>query len=1395
MMKKKFIYQLLIMLIVCNSLVLTTGPLKVDADGELMPNPDFEVVSNDLPEQWTGRGTGSIESISNGAFVRSGSYSVRLDDPSAVTSMELQSSHIPVTPGTTYRASVYAFDVGGTSHFYLEYWNSSDVRIDVQYVSNPSQNQWNRLDIMREAPSGTAYATVLLYLHQTNVGTSYFDSSSLQAVPSSLGPNLGFEEEFDGKPLNWSDFEGNGRYESETGIVYSGEYSVKLDDPSSIHSTGLRSKQLPVMPNQEYRASVMAYNVAGVSQLYLEYWNSEDERIDVGIGTNSTTEIWQKLVVDRVAPPDAAYATILIYLHGVNVGTAYFDEAAFGFVNAQGSNFGFEEVLADKPTNWIDFEGNGLYQAESGTVYSGTHSVKLVDPSAVNATGLRSMQQPVTPWEEYEASVMAYNVSGVSQLYLEYWNSENERIDVVIGTNATIGSWQEIKLNRVAPPDAAYATILIYLHGVNQGTVYFDEAKFGLAAFEPVREFSLVVNDHPRLYFTSSELSDLRAKANDTVNKVYGLTGNQLWEILEKQAQVYLNETSVTIDYYNDYSLTFPLPPQEPGPLANPPGYNAGQYPYWTALSRAIEVRLETLSLAYAVTQDQDFADKAKAYMLAMAGWESWNDSTTECDAGYTCLDTAHITLGVSMAYDVLYNQLTSTERTQVETALETNGLIPLYVDSTYRLDNNIEMLRASALGVGATVMLGKLPNAKKYLTRATNYMNWYMDERMNSGKSEGLLYSSYSMDNMLMAIDSISRTTGLTEFINHPLLNDFIVRWANYFLAPGGGGLAAFSDSQYDNYFGPTMSIINNWLDNGHSGWYLNETRPESTPFMRFLYFNPQSTITEPSDMPSSTVLDEIGWAALRSGWDKKDTLFAFVSNNSKLGHNHYDQNSFQIATNRSWIAADPGYQDFSPGPINEFTTRMGHSTILVDGQGQSELGGGSLAKGMLSPSYDYIKGSAADAYGNPKLERFDRHVVYVNSEYFVIFDDLKANVPRTFDWILYSGRLSEFAVDGEAAAPGQTTQGNNLFIHNDRASLTAKFLSSGTLPITTQQYTGAESYGYFSKITSQAPATDYKYMTVIKAAPIHIPGLYRATNLLPEFESSGKVLKVVEAVDTQLVFYRAEEIGDYMTFEFDVETAGTYSLDTLFIQSPLYGKVQAYLDDVLIGSVFDGYDEEVQAAAPFRHGDVTLQAGTHTIRYEIVGKNAASGNYFMGIDAIKLIEFGETELPAPEFEKELDAELIQGTGVIGASVARSGSNPLLDLVLFKTGTGSYQALDVESDADQAVVTKESGGTLAGISLTQGKFVKYDSVTFLQAQAPFNAVFEYGAQGAVWTGTVETDTQLIFDIHSATAGVEVTIDGQPLGVGDVSYNSGEQLLSFVIPIGRHTVVVEEQGV
>lgn len=840
-----------------------------------------------------------------------------------------------------------------------------------------------------------------------------------------------------------------------------------------------------------------------------------------------------------------------------------------------------------------------------------------------------------------------------------------------------------------------------------------------------VQQFQLMEKGHPRLYLTRADIPALLAKADSESETPFGVSGKQLWSGLQATAEGYLSETEVTITYYGGHTVTYSFPPQQPPTMDNPPGHTVTRYPYWTGYAAALKERLQLLSTAHLVTGREDFAVKALSYMKALAEWETWTDPSYNC-GGESCLDTTDLVTGMAVAYDMLHDAMNSNERRLIEETLMSKGLGPLYRDSLRKYDHNIQIKRVAALMTGAVALLGSDPFAERCLERASDYIRWYLESKRESDQQEGIMYASVGGDNLVRALDHLARATGSEELIRHPYLSDFAIRWVTYFMSPGGGGPANFSDSSYYPYFSEVALVQNSSFGNGMAGWYLRETNALSAMLSGFLYLNPQAPVELPDREPASIVLEEIGWAALRSGWSREDTLLAFISNNSQMGHNHYDQNSFQLAVNRSWIAADPGYQEYNPGPRNDFSVRLGHSTIQVDGQGQTKLGGGQLTRGLLSAGYDYVKGSAAEAYGELGLRRFERRIAFVKPEYYVMLDELEADRPRTFDWILYSGMLKRQTVDGVEVAAGQTVAGRDLYLGNGQARLIVTFLSDDPLPMTVNAYPGAEGYGFYTRVSGGAPAEVCQFLTVLKAEADIRPGIVPGDRLMPPYGASGSMQRFTRRSGNDCPGYRASGAGDYISAEFEVPEDGCYGIQTLFYQTPDSGQVRIYIDGQPLGDIFEGYDADRRAAPPYDHGRMELTAGSHNVRYEITGRHELAGRFDLLIDELRVLPCDSDPSEEDENRRDsLSARKLSGDGAVGVQLSsriKPGTHSLVVFRLSASEPGTVYSIDeLVSDAEQAVVEIDGNGAVTGYAATRASKLTYRSMTLLVAKQSLN--------------------------------------------------------------------------
>ncbi len=134
--------------------------------------------------------------------------------------------------------------------------------------------------------------------------------------------------------------------------------------------------------------------------------------------------------------------------------------------------------------------------------------------------------------------------------------------------------------------------------------------------------------------------------------------------------QIPNSDGSGTVDW--SYTVSTALPPPHP---------NNPSYPPWTGLSRLIQRRIETLAFVCAITGDSTYLSNADGYgaldtALAVASWSQWTDPGYSC-GGRTCRDTAHLTMGLAMVYDLAFDAMTQAERDQLRNAFEPGDMGP----------------------------------------------------------------------------------------------------------------------------------------------------------------------------------------------------------------------------------------------------------------------------------------------------------------------------------------------------------------------------------------------------------------------------------------------------------------------------------------------------------------------------------------------------------------------------------------------------------------------------------------------------------------------------------------------------------------------------------------------
>ena len=130
---------------------------------------------------------------------------------------------------------------------------------------------------------------------------------------------------------------------------------------------------------------------------------------------------------------------------------------------------------------------------------------------------------------------------------------------------------------------------------------------------------------------------------------------------------------------------------------------------------------------------------------------------------------------------------------------------------------------------------------------------------------------------------------------------------------------------------------------------------------------------------------------------------------------------------------------------------------------------------------------------------------------------------------------------------------------------------------------------------------------------------GIVRSFTEMKIVEDSGKLSKPLGSLDTQ--FYRAEQTGDFVVYEFEVEESDEYEATLLFTQAPSYGIWRVSVDGKPLGEPVDGYSTSVVAGGgKAKLGTLKLDKGAHRVRVETVGKNEASEGWYVGVRSLVL-------------------------------------------------------------------------------------------------------------------------------------------------------------------------------
>lgn len=452
------------------------------------------------------------------------------------------------------------------------------------------------------------------------------------------------------------------------------------------------------------------------------------------------------------------------------------------------------------------------------------------------------------------------------------------------------------------------------------------------------------------------------------------------------------------------------------------------------------------LYTAYRTTGEQAYADKMLAYVRALLASTPDKKLTNDFYCGDVLFLFTH-------AYDACHNQLNKEELKKIEDLIfqfakyhhniQRKGSVENHIfDNHYWQRAYREMLQIGLM------FADKNNTAKEILeycyelwTARAPASGFNRDGEWHNGQG----YFHANVKTLWYVPSLMSYITG-TDFLQHPFYKNLgkalVYAWPPRSMSAGfGDGNEGFRSVSRQR--AALADYIARETGNPYAIWYCNENKTATADIDMRLYriANKDKAYPAdqplPADAPKAIWFQDTGEMLAHSNLPRyRENLFlSFRSSPFGSGsHTLADQNSFNLHFRGVPVYRSTGYYlNFSdPHNLLSYRHTRAHNTILVDGIGQpfSTKGYGKVVRMLGGDNISYACGDASNAYsgiseypmwiknfktskveqsvengfGETPLKKYRRHILLLHPDIVVIYDELEADKPVRWDWLLHS-------------------------------------------------------------------------------------------------------------------------------------------------------------------------------------------------------------------------------------------------------------------------------------------------------------------------------------------------------------------------------------------------------
>jgi heparinase II/III-like protein/uncharacterized protein DUF4962 len=630
---------------------------------------------------------------------------------------------------------------------------------------------------------------------------------------------------------------------------------------------------------------------------------------------------------------------------------------------------------------------------------------------------------------------------------------------------------------------------------------------------------------HPRLFFTAADRQKLIERSRDS--KLAGLWAHVQTTAKSTRDSGELAHGGAVFELLDSEYLL-------PSLLA-----------YFDVLNRA-RSRIAYNAFEAYVTDSAEARAAAKAAMLDVANWKRWQPPWFNAHGQHTYYPAGLLAADVALGYDLLYDSLSEAERAKIRQALIEKSIIPTY--NEYVLDNRVmtntsnwiahtvggALIAAAAIADDVRASQSAPASKEKFETYLNGLLLKLEDHLAASyladgSYGEGISYHEFDMETLGPALNAIRRGFGINywkqthvlESLTYPLYTLTQPTSASLDMGdthpPAGHGIPPLVFESRD----PVVR------------WYYSQfDRPSLT---KFIFYDDSVAPKPPKDLPTSRIFYDKGNAVFRSSWDKDAIVFLYRAG-PNFNHHHADQGSFLLNAFGESLISEAGWSDYYKDPyyVTFFTQAVGHSTILVDGNPESQSIADTpqfaalnnyprIVDSITSEFYDGVGSDLSSVYQN-RLARYLRRVVFVKPNYFVVFDDLKVNGnPAQFDFLLHLPNRDKIRIYKSSAV--YNGEKASLAVRSFASQPTKLSVENGRIPYhifaarTPAETTVQPAYLDFKTVT---PASAVQFLTAIVPAKNEAALQNIITEMTEVRVEGGKGISVDRGDEKDLVLFR---------------------------------------------------------------------------------------------------------------------------------------------------------------------------------------------------------------------------------------------------------------------------------